>query len=207
MAAQRGERSVANTSDCRRSRDERGMTLRSSRGFKGCPQRSRAVSAPHAPSDALQGPARAPTQVALGRWPRRLLHLFRPAARARSLEQIALMWVALARTVAQVSLADAWGGRHDAAEWIRWARIVAHDGSWEGTWPVLRSVLPSPNGSTVEVGCGEERVSTHLAELGYDVVAVERSTTLTKTAAHGQPSVAVARPTRLHFLSQLVRPH
>jgi SAM-dependent methyltransferase len=97
----------------------------------------------------------------------------------------------MAPTVAVVSLADAW--EEHAAEWITWARAVGHDGFWKGTWPVLSSVLPPPDGPTLEVGCGEGRVSRHLAGLGHEVVAVERSATLAQAAAAGQPSVVVAR--------------
>ena len=90
-----------------------------------------------------------------------------------------------------MSLADAW--EENAAEWIRWARAVGHDGFWEGTWPALRSVLPRPDGPTLEVGCGEGRVSRHLLGLGHEMVAIEQSSTLAKAAAQGDPAVAVAR--------------
>jgi SAM-dependent methyltransferase len=90
-----------------------------------------------------------------------------------------------------VSLANAW--EEHAAKWIRWARAVGHDGFWEGTWPALSSVLPRPGGTTLEVGCGEGRVSRHLAGLGHEVIAVEQSWTLSNAAAGGDPAVAVAR--------------
>src|SRR5580704_5707024 len=103
----------------------------------------------------------------------------------------ACLWLALTpRSVPAVSLADAW--EEHAGQWIPWARAVGFDGFWEGTWPALRSVLPTPDGPTVEVGCGEGRVSRHLAGLGHDVVAVERSPTLAQAALDGDPPVRVA---------------
>jgi SAM-dependent methyltransferase len=93
-------------------------------------------------------------------------------------------------SVPGMSLADAW--EEHAAQWIPWARAVGFDGFWEGTWPALRSVLPTPDGPTVEVGCGEGRVSRHLAGLGHDVVAVERSPTLAHAALDGDPPVRPA---------------
>ena len=89
-----------------------------------------------------------------------------------------------------MSLADAWEAH--ARQWITWARAVGFDGFWDGTWPALRSVLPIHDGLTVEVGCGEGRVGRHLAGLGHNVVAVERSPTLARAALDGDPPVRVA---------------
>jgi len=82
-------------------------------------------------------------------------------------------------------LAEAW--EENAGEWIAWARKPDHDGFWQGTWPELRAVLPDPDGVTVEVGCGEGRVSRQLMADGHRVVAVERSPTLA-AAAHSGPT-------------------
>jgi SAM-dependent methyltransferase len=90
-----------------------------------------------------------------------------------------------------MSLAEAW--EQHAPEWISWARAPGHDGFWDGTWPELLAVLPKPDGLAVEIGCGEGRASRQLMAAGYDVVAVEQSTTMARAGVSGDPPVAVAR--------------
>jgi SAM-dependent methyltransferase len=87
-----------------------------------------------------------------------------------------------------VDLSAAWE-RH-AQDWIAWAREPGHDGFWEGTWPVLRSTLPSPGGLTIDLGCGEGRVSRLLDELGYRVVGVDRSPSMLRAAVAASPGVS-----------------
>ncbi len=93
-------------------------------------------------------------------------------------------------TLPGMSLADAW--EEHASEWITWARAVGHDGFWEWTWPALQAVLPAPDGPTVEVGCGEGRVSRSLSAMGHDVVAMERSPTLAHAAAEFAAPIGLA---------------
>jgi ubiquinone/menaquinone biosynthesis C-methylase UbiE len=84
-----------------------------------------------------------------------------------------------------VDLSAAWE-RH-ARDWIAWAREPGHDGFWEGTWPALRSTLPDPGGLTVDLGCGEGRVSRLLDQLGHRVVGVDRSPSLLRAAVGASP--------------------
>lgn len=84
-----------------------------------------------------------------------------------------------------MDLSAAWE-RH-SQDWIAWAREPGHDGFWEGTWPALRSTLPTPGGWAVDLGCGEGRVGRLLEELGYQVVGVDRSPTLLRAAAAASP--------------------
>jgi SAM-dependent methyltransferase len=88
-------------------------------------------------------------------------------------------------------LAEAWEA--NAGEWIAWARKPDHDGFWQGTWPELRAILPGPDGVTVEVGCGEGRVSRQLTADGHRVVAVEQSPTLAAAARSGPAPIDVIR--------------
>ena len=89
-----------------------------------------------------------------------------------------------------MSLADAWA--EHAEEWIAWAGTVGLDAFWDGTWPALQALLPPPDGPTVEVGCGQGRVSRCLAACGHRVVAIERSATLARAAREGDPPVTPA---------------
>jgi 2-polyprenyl-3-methyl-5-hydroxy-6-metoxy-1,4-benzoquinol methylase len=65
--------------------------------------------------------------------------------------------------------ADAWVAR------VRETARKAHDAS-------IRSLLPPPAGLTLDVGCGEGRLTRALAESGYDVVGVDRSAALVEAA-------------------------
>ncbi len=90
-----------------------------------------------------------------------------------------------------VDLSAAWE-RH-AQGWIAWAREPGHDGFWEGTWQALRPTLPDPGGLTVDLGCGEGRVSRLLDQLGYRVVGIDRSPSMLQAAAEAWPPVSLLR--------------
>ena len=60
-------------------------------------------------------------------------------------------------------------------------RVHAHDAS-------LDELLPPPRGLTLDVGCGEGRVSRELRTRGYDVVGFDGSETLVGEARAADPS-------------------
>lgn len=77
--------------------------------------------------------------------------------------------------------ADAWNA--GAAAWVELARggtSHPHDAS-------IRDLLPPPGGPTLDVGCGEGRLTRTLAALGYDVVGFDRSTALVEEACRTDP--------------------
>ena len=80
-----------------------------------------------------------------------------------------------------MKLGDAWD--RNAAAWIRWAREPGHDSYWRFHRDAFLSLVPSPGRLTLDVGCGEGRVSRDLASLGHRVVGVDVS----------EPMVAAAR--------------
>jgi SAM-dependent methyltransferase len=61
----------------------------------------------------------------------------------------------------------------DAGNWLRWARTPGFDPYWHFRDAFFDSVLPSPRGRTLEVGCGEGRVSRDLAARGHEVTAID----------------------------------
>jgi SAM-dependent methyltransferase len=73
-----------------------------------------------------------------------------------------------------------------AANWIEWARKPKFDAYW-----YYRSrffdLIPPPGGVTVDVGCGEGRLTRDLAERGYQVTGVEPSPSLLKAAREAHP--------------------
>ena len=68
-----------------------------------------------------------------------------------------------------------------AANWAAWARTPDFDAYWKYS-PGFFELVPPPHGRTLEVGCGEGRVTRDLARLGHRVVAVDPVTTLIRLA-------------------------
>ena len=67
-------------------------------------------------------------------------------------------------------------------EWIAWARKPGHDSYWLFHRDAFLELVPEPNGRTLDLGCGEGRVTRDLAVLGHDVVGVDSSATLIAAA-------------------------
>jgi ubiquinone/menaquinone biosynthesis C-methylase UbiE len=64
----------------------------------------------------------------------------------------------------------------EAQNWVRFARTHGHDSAYETVnAPALVSLLPAPGHRTLEVGCGEGRVSRLLRQLGHQVIGVDAS--------------------------------
>jgi SAM-dependent methyltransferase len=90
------------------------------------------------------------------------------------------------------SITDAW--EEQAEGWIRWARTPGVDDYYEHyNLPSFLELLPPPGRRTVDLGCGEGRVSRVLRGLGHRVVAVEPSGTLSRAAHDADASIATVR--------------
>jgi SAM-dependent methyltransferase len=77
-----------------------------------------------------------------------------------------------------------WEGR--AAEWLAWARTPGFDAYWRYR-DAFFELVPPPSGRTLEVGCGEGRVSRDLVARGHRVTALDASPTLLNAAAEQEP--------------------
>jgi len=66
----------------------------------------------------------------------------------------------------------------EAANWVRWARTEGHDAYWYYRDAFFDRIVPTPGRLTLEVGCGEGRVTRDLVARGHRVVAVDGSPTL-----------------------------
>ncbi|MGH9017902.1 MAG: class I SAM-dependent methyltransferase [Acidimicrobiales bacterium] len=75
----------------------------------------------------------------------------------------------------------------EAENWIRWARTPGHDAYWAYRASFFEAVVPPPGRRTVEIGCGEGRVSRDLRDRGHRTVGVELSPTLVAAAAGADP--------------------
>jgi SAM-dependent methyltransferase len=75
-----------------------------------------------------------------------------------------------------------------AGSWLRWARTPGHDSYWFFRDAFFDTIVPSAGRRTLEVGCGEGRVTRDLLQRGHQVVALDISETLVASAAAASPS-------------------
>ena len=92
-------------------------------------------------------------------------------------------------TLGPVALSDFW--EEHAEAWVRWAREPGHDSYWLFHRDRFLELLPPPGRLTVDVGCGEGRLSRDLQELGHTVLAVDRSPTMVRHAREADPELDV----------------
>jgi SAM-dependent methyltransferase len=88
-----------------------------------------------------------------------------------------------------MELSDFW--ERQAERWVRWAREPGHDSYWLFHRDRFLELLPPPGRLTVDVGCGEGRLSRDLKELGHTVLAVDRSPTMVRHAREADPELDV----------------
>jgi SAM-dependent methyltransferase len=87
----------------------------------------------------------------------------------------------------------------NASHWTRWARAPGHDAYWRFHARRFLELVPAPGRLTVDVGCGEGRLSRDLATLGHRVVSLDASPAMALAhATHEAPTaVAVSDASRL----------
>ncbi len=78
-------------------------------------------------------------------------------------------------------LGEAWDLH--AREWIAWSRTPGLDSYERFHRDAFLPLVPRPGRLTVDVGCGEGRVSRDLRALGHHVLAVDLSLATTRAAA------------------------
>jgi SAM-dependent methyltransferase len=78
-------------------------------------------------------------------------------------------------------LRQAW--ERNAADWIRWAREPGHDSYWRFHRARFFELVPAPGRLTLDLGCGEGRLTRDLAKRGHRVVGFDTSA----------PAIAAAR--------------
>ena len=86
-----------------------------------------------------------------------------------------------------MSLRDAWEMR--AGEWIAWVRTPGHDSYDRYHRDQFLPLVPPPGRRTLDVGCGEGRLTRHLASLGHHVVGIDASPTLVAAARASAPDM------------------
>jgi SAM-dependent methyltransferase len=84
-----------------------------------------------------------------------------------------------------VRMRDGWEA--EAGKWAEFARTPGHDSSHDDiNLPALRDLLPEPGRRTLDLGCGEGRLSRFLRSLGHRVAGADASPTMVRLAA-GHP--------------------
>jgi SAM-dependent methyltransferase len=78
-----------------------------------------------------------------------------------------------------------------AAQWIAWARAAGHDSYWRFHRDQFLKIVPAPVRLTVDVGCGEGRLTRHLKELGHNVVGIDGSPSLVASARASDPAMDI----------------
>jgi SAM-dependent methyltransferase len=86
-----------------------------------------------------------------------------------------------------MSLRDAW--EQHAPDWVRWAREPDHDSYWRHHRDQFLDLVPSPGRLTLDIGCGEGRLTRDLTALGHTVVGVDVSPTMIEAARARSPEL------------------
>jgi SAM-dependent methyltransferase len=76
----------------------------------------------------------------------------------------------------------------EAENWVEWARAPEHDSYWYYRDSFFDGIAPSAGRLTLEIGCGEGRVSRDLRDHGHRVVGIDTSPTLLRHARASDPA-------------------
>ncbi|MEX2210404.1 MAG: class I SAM-dependent methyltransferase [Gaiellaceae bacterium] len=89
--------------------------------------------------------------------------------------------------LAAADLRAAWA--RNAAAWLAWAREPGHDSYWLFHREVFFELLPAPGRRTLDLGCGEGRLTRDLKALGHEVVGVDAAEELVAAAREADPQL------------------
>ena len=84
-------------------------------------------------------------------------------------------------------LRDVW--EQHAEDFIAWARKPGHDSYWQYHRDQFLELLPAPGRRTLDLGCGEGRLSRDLKRLGHDAVGIDVSPTMIAAAQELDPKM------------------
>lgn len=95
----------------------------------------------------------------------------------------------LRRRLEQADLRRAWE-RHGPT-WLAWAREPGHDSYWRFHRDLFLELVPEPGRRTLDLGCGEGRLSRDLQRLGHAVTGVDASPSLVVAAREAAPEIEI----------------
>jgi ubiquinone/menaquinone biosynthesis C-methylase UbiE len=84
-----------------------------------------------------------------------------------------------------VSLRNAWEGQ--ARNWTRWARAPGHDSYWRFHRESFLALVPPGGRLTVDIGCGEGRVTRDLRARGHRALGVDSAPSMIAAAREADP--------------------
>ncbi|MGJ4952011.1 class I SAM-dependent methyltransferase [Bradyrhizobium sp. HKCCYLS20291] len=90
-----------------------------------------------------------------------------------------------------MNLREQW--EDQAAQWLAWARAPGHDSFWRHHREQFESLLPAPGALTLDIGCGEGRLSRHLTSEGHRVIGIDASPSLISAARAADAAIPVMR--------------
>src|ERR1700712_2747075 len=108
-----------------------------------------------------------------------------PAMRNARRTEIVIDASSCATYPSRMTLSEAWEAH--ARDWITWVRKPGHDSYDRYHRDQFLPLLPPPGRRTLDVGCGEGRLTRHLASLGHRVVGIDASPTLIAAARELTP--------------------
>jgi len=76
----------------------------------------------------------------------------------------------------------------EASNWLAWARTPEFDAYHDYAPRFFDEILPQPAGRTLEVGCGEGRVTRDLRSRGHDMISIDVTAELLSAAHDADPS-------------------
>jgi SAM-dependent methyltransferase len=74
-----------------------------------------------------------------------------------------------------------------APNWLAWARTNEHDAYHDYAPGFFEEIVPHPAGWTLEIGCGEGRVTRDLTARGHDVMSIDVTAELLDAARSADP--------------------
>lgn len=86
-----------------------------------------------------------------------------------------------------MTLSEAWEAH--ASDWITWVRKPGHDSYDRYHREQFLTLVRAPGRRTLDVGCGEGRLTRHLASLGHRVVGIDASPSLVAAARELAPEM------------------
>lgn len=75
----------------------------------------------------------------------------------------------------------------EAENWARWVRTPGHDSFDQFNGDEFFKLIPPAGRATIDVGCGEGRISRRLKNNGHNVAGIDASPTLIRMAAKADP--------------------
>ena len=90
-----------------------------------------------------------------------------------------------------MSLRDRW--EEQANAWIDWARTPGHDSYWRHHRDQFLRIVPAAGVLTIDLGCGEGRLTRHLKSQGHQVIGIDAAPSLVAAARAADPSMTILR--------------